>query len=599
MDSLIEFTDKALAVAMSFRGSSYQRNDQDHVHNPNHLGHKQLRDQSRRNQFHSKIQKKEKKNDRSARRCGPFNIKLWVKSTWEVLSTNLFFGPVLAVIFAVILGISCTYVDAALSRSENENSPVLWTTTTSSAKELLSTVAGATISFAGTAFSVSLLVIQLASTTYSPRVVHTLFKDPFNRRIVALVVGTFTYCLVIIRALGEEQDAAVVPNVSVAVAFLLGIASVLAIVAFIDHAANTMDISQLLERITRDTIWQIQRTWELEESDSDNEGDTSHAQKSDPSMSNSKSSEDELQQDTRNETAEESDGVNKDNPKKPKSNKGEEAEAEASTTSHVVRFRSSGWVQEIDLQALLKMVPEQATMRVHTLNGRYAIPGTAVCSISPKPSIYNCKHAMGEKKSFDKDEWEDEDDESFLEEFDSYVLDSIMIGPSRSMRCDPSFGLRQIVDIILRALSPGINDPTTAQDGIFHATAVVTEFCHRKIPQSVLHNKHGGRLVLNEEHDYDSIVRLAFDEVRACASSNVTVALYLLESLRLIRESLQAGGYPFRAPEIERQARLIEENVRNNSSNIREDHEMIVNARQDRFDTDIVAEGNSNGMMFA
>jgi uncharacterized membrane protein len=585
-----------------FHGSSYQRDQDNHDHRHSH-GQLHMRTTSRRNQFHSKIQQENKPRDRKARRRGRFNIKLWVKSTWEVLTTSLFFAPVLAVIFGVVLGILCSYVDAALSQSDNPNPPVIWMTTTSSAQSLLSTVAGATISFAGTAFSVSLLVIQLASTTYSPRVVHTLFKDPFNRRIVALVVGTFTYCLVVMRSLGDKQEEegdAVLPNVSVAVAFLLGIASVLAIVAFIDHAANTMDISQLLERIIRDTVYHIQRTWELDDNKCGEKEHESKSQRRDDISTlqprNTDGGDAQQQQSSANGTDEYWNGNNQDNPKTPKSKKGEEAEAEISTESHVVRFRSSGWIQEIDFDAVSQMVPENASMKVHTVAGRYAIPGTALCSISPKPTIHNCKHVMGENDNSGGRDSDDEEEDWFLDQYDSCVLDSIMVGPSRTIRCDPSFGLRQLVDIIIRALSPGINDPTTAQDGIFHVTAVVTEFCHRKIPESIRRNEHEGKLILNEQHDYDSLVRLAFDEVRTCASSNPTVALYILESLRLIRESLQAGGFPHRAPEIERQARLIEECIRHDAANIHDDHETIVQARQDRFSTDILAERNTNDM---
>jgi uncharacterized membrane protein len=214
--------------------------------------------------------------------------------------------------------------------------------------------------------------------------------------------------------------------------------------------------------------------------------------------------------------------------------------------------------------------------------------------VSPKPNVDNWKEITG-GDFIDKDTSESE----LLEKFDGFVLDAFMVGLSRTIRCDATYGLRQLVDIILRALSPGVNDPTTAQDGIFHSTAVVTEFLHRKIPKSIRTNKRGGKLILNEQQDYDGIVRLAFEEARVCASSSPTVALYLLESLRLIRESLQAGGYPERAPEIERQARLIEECIRNNTSNINDDHDMIARARQDRFDTTSLKGYSKDASMFA
>jgi uncharacterized membrane protein len=177
------------------------------------------------------------------------------------------------------------------------------------------------------------------------------------------------------------------------------------------------------------------------------------------------------------------------------------------------------------------------------------------------------------------------EDEAFskLDEFDDQVIDTIMIGFSRTMRSDASYGLRQLVDVTLRALSPGVNDPTTAQDGIFHAAAVVIEFLQRVPPEPVITTENGGKLFVKEQHDYDSIVRLAYDEVRQFAVSSPTVGLYLLESLRMIRDSLAASGHPQRAPEIERQARLLDEGTRN-ANHVAADHQFITKAKRERFD---------------
>jgi uncharacterized membrane protein len=108
------------------------------------------------------------------------------------------------------------------------------------------------------------------------------------------------------------------------------------------------------------------------------------------------------------------------------------------------------------------------------------------------------------------------------------------------------------VDVALRALSPGVNDPTTAQDSIFHTAAVVLELLRRNPPKKVPKTVSGGELILGEQQTHDGIVMLAFDETRKCAATSPTVCLYLLESLRLIRESLMAQGFnETRAPEIE------------------------------------------------
>src|SRR5690606_23782105 len=117
---------------------------------------------------------------------------------------------------------------------------------------------------AGIAFSISLLVIQQTSNQYSPRVVHSLFRDPFNRRVMGVAVGTFTYCLIALRAVRgplEEGGDPVVPNLSVAVGVVLGVLAILAIVAFIDHNAHTMEASQILGRISADSKENFDRTW--------------------------------------------------------------------------------------------------------------------------------------------------------------------------------------------------------------------------------------------------------------------------------------------------------------------------------------------------
>jgi uncharacterized membrane protein len=110
-----------------------------------------------------------------------------------------------------------------------------------SARAVLGVIAGATIAFAGIAFSVSLLLISQSSSQYSPRVVHGLFRDPFNKRVMGVVIGTFTYCLVVLRAVRSPLDGvgnAVIPSLSIAVALLLGITTILSIVGFISHAAH-------------------------------------------------------------------------------------------------------------------------------------------------------------------------------------------------------------------------------------------------------------------------------------------------------------------------------------------------------------------------
>lgn len=409
-------------------------------------------------------------------------MRVRLSSVVERLRGSLFVLPLAAVLIAVAAATLTVNIDTSYD-SATADLPLGFTSTVESARALLSTIAGATIAFAGIAFSVSLLVIQLASSQYSPRVVHTLFRDPFNKRVMAVVVGTFTYCLTVLRVVRspiEEGGDPVVPNLSVAVAVVLGLVAILAVVAFIDHNAHAMDISEILERVEREAIAQIRKEWEPFDGQPPHDGGPLPAATAGPST--------------------------------------------------VVRFSRSGWVQQVDADVLARCVPDGATITVLTRAGRFAVEGTVLCTVTPPAH----------------------DPEAVA----SGIRAAVAIGSTRTMQQDVSHGLRQLADVALRALSPGVNDPTTAQDAVFRATAVLAEL-HRHAPPPVERPlPGGGRLVMPHLHVHDDLVRIAFDEVRRAAAPHPAVCVYLLEALGLLRESAEAAGHRV-SDELTSQATLV------------------------------------------
>ena len=409
-------------------------------------------------------------------------MNLRISSLFERLRSSLFFVPMFAVILAAVLGVAGLAVDRRVDATL-AGLPAGFTSTVESARTVLGVIAGATISFAGIAFSVSLLIIQLASSQYSPRVVHTLFRDPFNKRVMALVVGTFTYCVVVLRSVRSALDPGgdpVIPNISVAIAVVLGIATILAIVGFINHSAHSMDVSEILERIRRVTTEQIRAEWTPTEP-----------------------------------------GVDSDSEIPPPS-------AEPTT---VIRSDRSGWIQQIDRAAILDCLPDGTTARVETHAGRYAIEHTRLIVISPAIDATDLT---------------------------STLRAAFAIGQTRTMQQDVTYGLRQLVDVCVKALSPGINDPTTAQDAIFHAAAVLSEMLRHDPPPAETFDR-SRRLVMAQQPSHRELVQLAYDEPRRAAASHPTVCLYLLATLDALSETLKAAGLEHRTTELNRQARLVAE----------------------------------------
>ncbi len=389
-------------------------------------------------------------------------MKISLSTTAERWRGSLFVVPMIFVVGGIILA----EVGIALDRSISAGTtrlPLGLTSTVASARSVLSTIAGATITVAGIAFSVSLLTIQLASSQYSPRVVSGLFRDPFNKRVIGIVVGTFTYCLVVLRSVRsaiEQQGQAVVPNVSVAAGVLFGIVAVLAIIAFINHNAHAMDISEILDDVTRDAIDAVERHW------------SSNALEPSP-----------VQQP---EVVPEGPGLE-------------------------ITFNRDGWVQLLDHDHLVGLMPEGGTIRLDTAVGRYVINGSPLCTLWPAPPHGDdaAKHARA----------------------------AVHVGETRTLQQDASYGIRQLADVALKALSPGMNDPTTAQDAIFHVASVLRAFLQHDPPNQDV-SQDGRRLILTQAAGYEQLIGLAFDEVRVAAAPYPSVVIYLLESIALLQSAL-------------------------------------------------------------
>jgi uncharacterized membrane protein len=408
-------------------------------------------------------------------------MRLRLSSIAERFRASLFLVPMIAVFIAIAVAAAGLVIDRRID-SGSRQLPLELTSTVESARALLSLVAGATITFAAIAFSISLLLIQQASSQYSPRVLHTFFRDRFNKLVMGLVVGTFTYCLIVlrsVRAAVEKTGAPIIPNLCVVIAVLLGIASILAIVAFINHCAHSMDVSEILENVEREAVTHIRREWA-------------------PTQGHERTHEDV---------------------------------ATSRDPACTVRFDRTGWVQQVDPDALLRCIGDGTIMWLDALPGRYAIEGASLCTLSVLPG--------------DLDQTERE------------ICAAVSTGSTRTMQQDVSFGLRQLADVALRALSPGINDPTTAQDSVFHLAAVLAELLRRDPPPRVRTDDNGRRLVFVQQLTHDDLVHLAFDEIRRAAATQPTVCLYLLEALKVLKEPLDAVGLTDRAATLTEQARLV------------------------------------------
>ena len=169
------------------------------------------------------------KTDRVRRRLRLLLEPFWViPATWSVLS--------------VVAGLGIPLLDESVGKSI----PLLFNGSIDSARTLLSTTAGAMISVTGLVFSITIVVLQLASSQFSPRVLQTFLQDRVTQHTLGVFSASFLYALTVIRSLSDIKDS--VPQLAVTVSFFLVLGAVGMFLAFIHHITQSIAVSTVIHQ---------------------------------------------------------------------------------------------------------------------------------------------------------------------------------------------------------------------------------------------------------------------------------------------------------------------------------------------------------------
>ena len=111
------------------------------------------------------------------------------------------------------------------------------------------------------------------------------------------------------------------------------------------------------------------------------------------------------------------------------------------------------------------------------------------------------------------------------------------LGPSRTLQQDVEFGVLQVVDIALKAISPAVNDPSTAITCVDHLSRILIRFASREVPEAVLYDPPGISRVTLQWPNFDRLVGAAFEQIRLYSQTDVAVSLRMLRALDDVAES--------------------------------------------------------------
>ncbi len=390
-------------------------------------------------------------------------MKTLIKHLFEKVRMSAWAVPTFLVLGAIVLSAFTLWVDSSHGGDFLYQIPGLNPVTAEPARAFLSTVATSLLTLTGVAFSSMIVVLVLASQQFGPRLLRNFIRDQVNQKVLGGLLGSFVYCLLIMRSVTSEGGFEWVPQISMLVAFLLVIVCLGLFIHFIQHVVKQIQAEQVCANAYGVLMESIDAIFDEERSGPD---------------------------------------ILLEDPPK----------------GWGVRAGKRGFVQAINHAALVSLAEEaELVIRVQERCGFF---------VNDVDEIFEVTTADGERPS---------------DELVGRIQSNLLVGAVRTNEQDLEFGIRQLVEIAMRGLSPGINDPFTAMDCIDYLGAGLQIALQRRLPASYHYDEKGELRLIASVSDYAGIVDAAFNEIRQFGSEHCNVSCRILEAIiRCLKQPIRA-----------------------------------------------------------
>jgi uncharacterized membrane protein len=166
----------------------------------------------------------------------------------------------------------------------------------------------------------------------------------------------------------------------------------------------------------------------------------------------------------------------------------------------------SGYVEAVDNESLMTLARDcDAVISLHRRPGHYVTAGAEAARVL----------ASGEV------------DDAFRGRLNGALL----LAASRSVEQDVEFAVEQLVEVAVRALSTGINDPFTAMVCIDRLTSSMVRLMGRELPSPYRHDSDGRLRVITPAVTFEGVMDAAFNPIRQYGGTSVPVVIHLVEAM--------------------------------------------------------------------
>ena len=388
------------------------------------------------------------------------------------LRESYWFLPSVMAIGAMLLALAMVYTDSHSGSTWMDRFPWLYAARPDGARSLLSSIGGSMIGVAGTTFSVTIAAVVYASGQYGPRLLSNFMSDRGNQVTLGTFIATFLYSMIVLRTIrspgeGGEGAQAFVPQLALLVGVILVLCSIAVLIFFIHHVPSRLHINSVIERIGDRLIDEIDHRFPV--------------------------------------------FVGKPLTERADDDRIPDAFRPAASAAAVerrapVRARHTGYIQLIDDAALIEAARDHdLIIRLQYQSGDFVHDGNVLVEAWPAERC-------------------DEDATAALRS-------AFAVGARRTALQDMRFLIDELVEIAARALSPGVNDPFTANSCLDWLGAALADLSRRDLPSRLRADEDGALRVIAHPLTFAGFVERAFGALAQYASADMIAGKRFVDAL--------------------------------------------------------------------
>jgi uncharacterized membrane protein len=393
--------------------------------------------------------------------------------------SSLWLMPLTGCVLGVLLGLGVVLADQSL------HLPSYWTYSPSTASTVLSAIVGAMAALTGFVVTVTVLVVQISTGTFSARYMRLWYRDRVLKMLLALLIGTLAYSFTLLRRIENN----LVPNLGVSIAGFLVLSALLLFVFFLDrfiHRLRPVAVAMLVADY-------VHRGFERYIA----------ALAAAPDVFSGA------------------------------------FEPAGEQPALVIRSARPGAIQALDVRGLVGWAREHECLVVVCCQvGDFVAAGAKLIeTYGGAASGAPAERRLGKM---------------------------IVLGDERTIEQDPAFAIRIMVDIADRALSPAINDPTTAVQVLNHLSDVLRLIGTTDFSRSRWRADSAIRAgLVIPARSWEDYLMLGVTEIREYGSA----AIQVMRRMRAMLEELRDQVRPEHRPAVEEELARLDVTIKRTFAN--------------------------------